>query len=322
MGGLTDPRSLRPSLGREGWCQRLLTELILDRPYPSYNSRLRPSPRGLVFLGALDRLCFGEDGVSTSEVEFVDEIDFPARHPDERGCAPDYTVFALDRCWMIELKTELGSHDPGQIPRYFDRAHHYHPDLRIDITYLTAGLRAPFEPPLAAWERFAHAEWSQVAELVQTTWSDASEDSILDVMDFLLLGIAHLDESAPAWWARLGYDVEPAAAPEHTPIPSFPELAQSGTLAPETVQEGLRLAEETARDGKQRAMGLESGGLDALDKLRLELRCACRSMPPGAALRRIQPWLWNAATSGGTAMTSEGRRLGYEVRISRGGSGA
>ena len=62
----------------------------------------------------------------------------PARHPDERGCAPDYTVFVSGRCWIIELKTESGSHRPKQIPDYFERAHHYHPQLEVDITYLTA----------------------------------------------------------------------------------------------------------------------------------------------------------------------------------------
>jgi hypothetical protein len=133
---------LRPSLGREGWCQRLLTELILDAPYPPYNSSLRPSPRGIDFLGALDELCFGADGVSSEDVVFVDELDFPARHPDEKGCAPDYTVFVENRCWIIELKTEPGSHRPQQIPDSFERARHYHPDRRVDITYLTAGLRA------------------------------------------------------------------------------------------------------------------------------------------------------------------------------------
>ena len=103
MGTLTDPRSLKPSLGREGWCQRLLTELILNGPYPPYNTHRRPSPLGAKFLGALDKLSFGEDAVSTGDPVFVDEIDLPARHPDEKGCAPDYTVFVPGRCWMIEL---------------------------------------------------------------------------------------------------------------------------------------------------------------------------------------------------------------------------
>jgi hypothetical protein len=77
----TDPRSLSPSLGREGWCQRLLTELILDAPYPPYNSTRHPSPLGVEFLGALDELSFGEDGVSGEDPIFVDEIDFPAPTP-------------------------------------------------------------------------------------------------------------------------------------------------------------------------------------------------------------------------------------------------
>jgi hypothetical protein len=89
---------------------------------------------------------------------FVDEIDLPARHPDEKACAPDYTVFVPGRCWMIELKTEPASHRPRQIPDYFERVHHYHPALRVDITYLTAGLRRSFAPRTEAWERYGHIE--------------------------------------------------------------------------------------------------------------------------------------------------------------------
>ena len=190
MATLTDPRLLRPSLGREGWCQRLLTELILGAPYPPYNSARRPSGRGTDFLGALDELCFGEDAVAGTDLVFVDEIDFPARHPDEKGCAPDYTVFVEGRCWIIELKTEPGSHRPRQIPDYFERAHHYHPDRRVDITYLTAGLRAPFQPLVEDWGRYVHLEWSGVAELIRSVWSTSADDRVIDVMTMLLAGIA------------------------------------------------------------------------------------------------------------------------------------
>jgi hypothetical protein len=192
MAALTDPRSLKPSLGREGWCQRLLTELILEGPYPPYNSHLLPSHRGTTFLGALDELSFGDDGISSSEATFVDEIDFPTRQPDEQGCAPDYTVFLEGRCWIIELKTEPGSHRPRQIPDYFERAHHYHPDLRVDITYLTAGLRRPFRPRTQAWERYVHLEWTEVADLIRSVWAGTFDERVAEVVDRLLTGILHL----------------------------------------------------------------------------------------------------------------------------------
>ena len=81
METLTDPRSLRPSLGREGWCQRLLTELILEAPYPPYNSARRPSPRRREFLGALDEMCVGEDAVAGTDLVFGEEIEFPGSTP-------------------------------------------------------------------------------------------------------------------------------------------------------------------------------------------------------------------------------------------------
>lgn len=317
---LTDPRSLKPSLGREGWCQRLLTELILERPYPPYNSHLRPSPRGLLFLGALDELSFGQDTVSTADPLFVDEIDFPARHLDEKGCAPDYTVLVDGRCWIIELKTEPGSHRWRQIPDYFERAHYYHPELRVDITYLTAGLRKPYRPPTENWGRYTHVEWSQIGELIRSVWSTATDERVLAVMEMLLTGTSHLDDRPREWWLRLGYPPEPIGAVEpmqQSAVTPLPATEPDDGLAPVAIEEGLVLARDTAQDGRQRAIGLDAGGLEALHALRLALRRACRAEPSDSSLRKVQPWLWNAATSGGTAMTPAGHSTGYEVRLSR-----
>jgi hypothetical protein len=301
----------------------LLTELILDGSYPPYNSHLHPSPRGVAFLGALDELSFGEDAVSAGDPVFVDEIDLPARHPDEQGCAPDYTVFLEGRCWIIELKTEPGSHRPRQIPDYFERAHHYHPELRVDITYLTAGLRRPFEPRTNAWERYAHIEWTQIADLIRSVWSRAPNERVLEVMTMLLTGIAHLGEAAPEWWTRLGYELEPVVVVGATAEAAATTLATQQTegMPSGAIEDGLRLARDTANDGQQRAIGLEVGGLEALHELRLALRRACRAEPPGSSLHTVQPWLWSADTSSGTAMTPAGVGTGYEVRLSRARSG-
>lgn len=296
----------------------MLTELILDGPYPPYNSRLRPSSHGVTLLGALDKLSFGEDAVSTGDPIFVDEIDLPARHPDEQGCAPDYTVFLEGRCWIIELKTEPGSHRPRQIPDYFERAHHYHPDLRVDITYLTAGLRRPFQPRTETWERYVHIEWSQIADLIRSVWSEAPNERVLEVMNLLLTGIDHLNEAAPEWWARLGYELEPVVvvgSTEEATVTTSP-TQPTDRMPSAAIQEGLMLARATASDGRQRAIGLEVGGLEALHELRLELRRACRA-ESASSLHTVQPWLWNAVSSGGAAMTPAGVRTGYEVRLSR-----
>ena len=63
---MEEPHALlrRLKLGREEYCQRLLTMLILDADYPRWNTRSVPSPAGLAFLRALDELSFGAAEVS------------------------------------------------------------------------------------------------------------------------------------------------------------------------------------------------------------------------------------------------------------------
>jgi hypothetical protein len=228
-------------------------------------------------------------------------------------------VFVEGRCWIIELKTEPGSHRPRQIPDYFERAHHYHPDRRVDITYLTAALRAPFHPLVEDWGRYVHVDWSAVTELIRSVWSTAADDRVLEVMTMLLAGIASIDEPIRSWWARLGYDLDTAAAvgqvAEAPASPGVGSLTIDSALV--AVDAGLALAHDTATDGRQRAVGLNAGGLDALHDLRLALRQAIRAEPSDSPIRHVQPWMWSAASSGGTAMTPAGLQTGYEIRLSR-----
>src|SRR3954470_12585917 len=59
---IEDPHELlgRLKLGREEFCQRLLTMLIVDGGYPRWNSASRPSESGLRFLFKLEELSFGD----------------------------------------------------------------------------------------------------------------------------------------------------------------------------------------------------------------------------------------------------------------------
>lgn len=123
----------RLRLGREEFIQRLLTTLILDSPYPPWNSRSSVSEDGLRFLRSLWDL--SELGPwPDADPVFVDEFELPGRHDDETGGAPDYAVVWPDRLWMIELKTEARSHRRGQLRLYFELAHHHHRGLPIDLT--------------------------------------------------------------------------------------------------------------------------------------------------------------------------------------------
>src|SRR5688500_4426488 len=92
----------RLKLGREEYCQRLLTTLILHAPYPRWNARSLPAPAGLDFLRGLYERNFGESWPNGTAV-FVDEFELPPRHDAEKGGAPDHAVIWDDRLWLIEL---------------------------------------------------------------------------------------------------------------------------------------------------------------------------------------------------------------------------
>lgn len=111
------PRAMlsRLRIGREEFCQRLITTLILAGTYPKWNLRSTPSSEGVGFLEELDRLSFGESRWAEGAV-FVDEFELPPRVESEQGGYPDWAVIFPDRLWLIELKTERGSHRPGQLP--------------------------------------------------------------------------------------------------------------------------------------------------------------------------------------------------------------
>src|SRR5262245_17362923 len=126
----------RLKLGREEFCQRLLTSLILNGPYPRWNTRSTLSPRGRAFLRKLHEMSYA-DGWSDEGCVFVDEFELPPRSDSERGGARDYAVLWDDALWLIELKTERASHRHSQISGYFDLALASHPGSYVDLTYLT-----------------------------------------------------------------------------------------------------------------------------------------------------------------------------------------
>jgi hypothetical protein len=171
---IEDPHQLlgRLKLGREEYCQRLLTMLILDGAYPRWNTPNTASPDGLRFLGLLEELSLGEPRAWTDPV-FVDELDLPKRTEWEQGGAPDQSLHDHSRLWMIELKTEAGSHRPTQIPLSFELGRHHYPHHRIDITYLTGPL-SKGAPPIPDGCRFGHVTWSEVMPLIRDVWADHS----------------------------------------------------------------------------------------------------------------------------------------------------
>ena len=277
--------------------QRLLTTLILDAPYPKWNTSSSASPAGIEFLRTLHALSFGA-GWAGPEFAFVDEFELRGRTDVERGGAPDYAVVWSDRVWMIELKTEAASHRPNQLPLYLELGHHHFPDARIDLTYLTPPLSKP-APACEPWARYAHVTWQQVQPLVRDAWPSPTSNSQRAVVDGLCEAIDLL-HAAPAEWRK------------HVLHDESNSIAEGADPSSSTV---TALA-QTADDRAQRAIDLPGLDLDDLLGLRVERRDRIAAEAPDSPLRHLRPWLWNAATSGGAALSQSGADVGYELRLS------
>lgn len=213
----------RLTLGREQYCQRLLTTLLLHGPYPRWNTRSPLSPTGLEFLRRLHERCF-VDGWPSGTPVFVDEFELPARHEAERGAAPDYAVIWDDHIWLIELKTEKGSHRKAQVPYYFELGRHHHPQATVDLTYLTGPMSAPSEAP-QAWARYAHITWDAIADLIQELWPKPTAPGQREVVEGLLDAIASLHLPPSEWRAGLGV---PVPAMSRCPVRRQPAMRSRG----------------------------------------------------------------------------------------------
>lgn len=280
---MEDPWALvrRLRLGREEFCQRLLTMLVLGGAYPRWNTRSTPSAQGLAFLRDLDRLSFGSTDLPDDAL-FIDEMELPSLDGVEPGCAPDYGVLTQTRLWIIELKTEAASHRPDQVPSYFAYGRHHHPGLAVDLTYISPPHRGEV-PPAPTGSRFRHLTWSEVMPLVHRHWT-AERGATARLVEALSQA---LESSAP-WQSWRTERIE------------------------DPVATGTELARRTTGDGRQRAVDHPFGSLEELEATRMQLRD--RFMDDGSDCR---PWVWRAATSGGEALTATGGEHGYELRVSR-----
>lgn len=294
---IEDPRILlgRLKLGREEYCQRLLTMLILDGPYPRWNTRSKPSLNGLRFLSLLEEASFGEAGVWADPV-FVDELDLPKRSDWERGGAPDQSLQDHRRLWLIELKTEANSHRPDQIPMYFDLARHHFPKHTIDVTYLTGPLSKP-APPVPEGSRYAHVTWPDVMPLVREVW-DARPGVHREVVRTLDDVLGDLTRQWSSWrTTRLE-----------------PGVALGFGAASDPVSSALDLAWLTADDQQQRALDFKPANLEELQALRLEVLREIDATDD-AAMSHVRPWLWRWGSLG-QPLTLAGHDAGYELRLS------
>ena len=163
----------------------------------------------------------------------------------------------------------------------------------MDITYLTPPLPTAVEPP-GPWARFAHVTWEHIVPLLHDVWGGTDDTAVRAVVDGVLDTIATMGLRPSEW--RAPYMAPPA---EQAALPA-----------------ALALAEQTGRDGTQRALEFPAVNLEELQQLRLEVRTAICASPDASPLRRVMPWLWSTASTG-KPLTHAGAKSGYELRFSR-----
>lgn len=293
-----DPADMlrRLKLWREEFCQRLLTTLILGGIYPRWNTRSTPTREGASFLRLLDDVSFGRATPPDAEV-FVDELELRPRSDGEKGGAPDWAVLWPGRLWMIELKTERGSHRAQQLPYYFELGAHHFPGVPIDITYLTGPLDKP-SPDTAPGRRYAHLTWDVVVPLAYAVWGADPRKEVVRYLEVLAQAVDGLAQPWSQWRAEF-------AAPMGVPRPP-----SEGEL--------MDLIRATATDGEQRALDADLGSLEDLQALRLAARELIVGSPIASGVRHVMPWLWSGPDrTKGTALTAAGAEHGYELRFSR-----
>ena len=220
--------------------------------YPRWNSRNGLTEDGVAFLRELHTLSFGPPSPADEQgwaagATFVDEFELAARTDDEKSGWPDWALLFPDRIWLIELKTEKGSHRATQLPHYLDLAAHHHPGRRVDLTYLTGPLSVP-APPLVGGARYAHLTWADVVPLADRVWAGA-EPAQRTYIEALTDATTHLSSPWGTWRQEFA----------GTPVTAASPVTDADLLA---------LATATAADGVQRALNCSATSPEELHNLR------------------------------------------------------
>ena len=322
------PESLwrRLKLGREEFLQRLITTLIVGGDAPRWNARSAPDEQGRRFLQLLDDLAHGgasnRDGAAAADA-FVDEYLLPKLEESAQNGWPDWAVLWRDRVWIVELKTEAGSHREDQLPYYLLLAAAAHPGCRVDLTYITGPLsKSP--PEISAGQRYSHLTWAQVLPLIETVWGTDHRSEVIAYVDTARTVIENLAILRPSEQREAvlqptpsaeempsSTEVQPAEATVETVVPAPREVPHNAPAADDL----LGLARATAVDGRQR--GLSAATPTELETLRETARGLIAALPAEDQTRFVLPWLWRAGRTDGRALTPEGQEFGYELRFSR-----
>jgi len=260
----------------------MLTSLVIGNTYPRWNTRNPPSPAGQRFLEALYHQAYGT--LIEGPMEFVDEFELSAEDCKIQNGFPDYAVITPAALWIIELKTEAGSHRKEQLPFYARLANRRYPELQISITYLT-GPMARIESISDVNVSFRHMLWAEIAHLIELQWSKSFHKEEQLLVAAIKREIRGLDSSAKRFLKNA-----------------------------EVVREALIAAARVQALGEQAGVEALPAGLQGLHDLRLRIRDA---LERSVDKRNVRPWIWCAETSGGSALTRHGTEVGYEIRLSR-----
>jgi hypothetical protein len=316
----------RLKLGREEYLQRLVTTLILDGVAPPWNTPHSPGDAGRRFLGLLDEAAHGRHGGRQLEEPaevFVDEYLLPKLEEGATNGWPDWAVLWPDRTWVIELKTEAGSHRADQLPYYLRLAAAAHPGCRLDLTYITGPLAKP-APAVLTGQRYSHITWDQVVPLVKEAWDPDRRPEVAVYVEMITTLVSNLSRVTPSEQRRLvvGVHAERHSRVMHDPHAVAPITDRSQPVADLGTSTGptglMDLARATAADGQQRGVGAQDP--EHLEDLRDQAVAAIGSLSPDDVIRFVLPWVWHAGRSRGRALTPEGKEFGYELRFSKYGT--
>lgn len=314
----------RLKLGREEFLQRVLTTLIVGGDPPPWNAARTPSGHGIRFLHRLDILAHGDAKQARATPDpdvFVDEYLLPKVEESAMNGWPDWAVLWPDRVWVIELKSEPGSHRADQLPYYLRLAAVAHPTSQVDLTYITGPLTKP-APALSDGQRYSHLQWTQVLPLVEDVWGTDGRPEVRAYVEAARTVIENLATLRPSEQRQAITGMIPSAPipaePRSSPPAELPKVPLPATLASGEVtsEDGLlALAQATAADGCQRGTGATSPA--DLERLRDTARVQINTLPDDDPTRFVMPWLWKADSTTGRALTPEGEEFGYELRFSR-----
>jgi hypothetical protein len=245
-------------------------------------------------------------------VEFIDEYLLPKLEEGAANGWPDWAVLSDKRVWVIELKTEAGSHRADQLPYYLRLAAAAHPACNLDLTYITGPLTKP-APALLEGQRYSHVTWQEVLPIVDSAWGEDERPEVGAYVEMVAKIVSNLSLLKPTEQRQMVLGLPPSEPNAVTTAWPVPERTTDRTTAEPQVL--LDLARATALDGLQRAIGAQNP--ESLEALRDQALAEIGSLPADDATRFVLPWFWQGGRTDGHALTPEGEEFGLELRFSR-----